>query len=47
MEVLASIIIPEGRMKKFALSIISLFLFYFIISPITKFSLDIFNEFIN
>lgn len=37
LEVLASILLPDGDMKKFTLSIISIFLFYSLLNPIIDF----------
>ncbi len=37
LEVIASILLPDGNMKKFTLSIISLFLFYSLVYPLTGF----------
>ena len=37
LEVLASLLLPEGKIKKFALSIISVFLFYSIVYPLCGF----------
>lgn len=36
MEALASIVVPEGRMKKFVLSVLSLFLFFSIVYPLCQ-----------
>lgn len=40
LEVLAGILLPEGKMKKFALSIISLFLFYSLVYPLCDYILE-------
>ena len=35
-EALASIVVPEGRMKTFVLSVLSLFLFFSIVYPLCQ-----------
>lgn len=47
-EVLVGVLLPEGRMKKFTLSVISVFLLYIIITPICQFlGYESINEYLN
>ena len=37
LEVMCGVILPEGKMRKFVLSIVGIYLFYAVVFPITSF----------